>query len=150
MGKRKSHTEGDWVNWVVVPGRWCFSRLGTAGCSRYCERVYIVVKPPQFILTQPSKNMPKYLLVDTLNDCLDLWQELPVDNVPYIEECGQLNFDSLTCLVFFGDVENLHWLLWFLVFRLHSKIHVSSPVTILRSKSGEVCRNLFMSWHTCM
>ena len=59
------------------------------------------------------------------------------------------NFDGLA---FFGlgDVRDFHWQLWCLFSGSYSKIHVSSPVMTLRSKSGSVWRHSMMSWHTCM
>ena len=59
------------------------------------------------------------------------------------------DFDSLA---FFSlsNVRDFHWQLWRLVSRSYSKIHVSSPVMTLWSKSGSVWKCSMMSWYTCM
>ena len=67
----------------------------------------------------------------------------------------KLPHKNLACsqrLAFFsiGHVRDFHWQLWRLVSRSYSKIHVSSPVMTLRSKSGSVWRCSMMYWYTCM
>ena len=56
----------------------------------------------------------------------------------------------MTVLLFFFNIRDFHWLLWFFVSRSYSKIHFLFPVITIQSKSGSVCWCSMMSWHTCI
>ena len=151
-GKEKGHTEQDQVNREVVPARWCSSQPGTAGCSERCEQVHChgeaaMICPATTLVSSCALSEAKA----AGSPCrLADWSSGPVART----HCGRCLWHRriwstwlwlliLTVSVaFFSlcDIRDFYWQLWHLVSRLYSKIHISSPLMTLRSKSGSVWR----------
>jgi len=90
-----------------------------------------------------------------------VWREKVREKRQYVTRTGlfltsknmiskTLTFDFDHLAFSASATSDFHWQLWCLVSRLYSKIHVSSPVMTLWSKSGSVWRCSMMSWHTCI
>ena len=86
------------------------------------------------LLTHWAKHILQDLLINLLMDCLTLWPELTVNDVPLMKQSTWLCFFKL------GKVGDIYWLLWCLVSRFDWKLHISSPVMTLQSKFSSVWR----------
>ena len=88
-GKEKSHMDWDQVNREVIAIWWCFLIQELPDIQGVVSRCIVVVKLPQFVLSQLSsllvhrlKYILQDLLVDLLPYCLALLQELIVHSAP--------------------------------------------------------------------
>ena len=131
----------------VVPVQQCSSQSGTAWCIRHCEQAHCCGEAATICLTTTLVSCctrSEAYAARSLRRLVD-WSSSSVtksrcERCPSYRRTWPIWLKLLTfdCPTFFGliDVWNMHWLLWHLVSGSYSKIHASSPVITLRSKSG--------------
>ena len=131
------------IRWIgrCVPVWWCSSRP---------RSVEFKVKHPTITSCTLSKVDAARSPCRLTNWSSGSWQKFAVDDALYIEECDKHGWLFVLLSSALAISRDFHWLLWHLVSRLYSKIHVSSQVMTLWSKSGSVWRWLMISCHTCM